>query len=62
MLEHLVRRLHLVARPLVSLVGNDHLPQGALLPRELGQLRVVGGDLWTRHLGLDLVVTASDSL
>jgi len=57
-LQQLARRLELVASSLVGVESLHRLPQGPLLARELGDLGVVGGDLGTRHLGLDLVVPA----
>src|SRR5258708_25593524 len=61
-LLELPRRLELLARLAIVVVGLHRVSQSSLLARELGQLRVVGGDLWPAHLGLDLPIAARDSV
>src|SRR6266850_1162879 len=56
----LARRFELVASALVSLIGLHRLAQRVLLAGKLRYPSVVGGDLGSRHLGLDLVIASSD--
>src|ERR1700674_1211374 len=61
-LLQLPRGLELLARLAVLVVGLHRVAKGSLLARELGQLRVVGGDIRPAHLGFDLPVATRDSV
>ena len=55
--QQLSRRFHLVTSPSVLVVCGHNLPDGSLLAGELGHLVVVGCDVRTGHLCLDVVIS-----